>query len=344
MAELRCVRRNRERDDLTAYQENDFNLLQAYEEYKLRDLDEDETDGWNHWEYINCLDRDLLIRNQLEDVRKQRKRILDSKNAHQRVQPIIEAIDIVLDNGIEKRNMNSAKIRTNMRSIETIFTEVDGDVRYRNMRSNHEGTCKEVNGINVGYVEIKVGVNLRTHKFVIFRWGQWRVFDPIRMIIRVEPEVLADRELGTNPITDRPYPNRPSMYHTVLNNLGFRDARANNRPLYYSINRFTFYRGDNNCRAVIRYRTDFHRPEEVTTCAEIDEFEINSNISMFVMKYIVRAQNAPYFLDYFVREFDGITDEMIRYGYIGDNLIHNLMEEAILTPGQLRILRERYTQ
>ena len=85
-------------------------------------------------------------------------------------------------------------------------------------------------------------------------------------------------------------------------------------------------------------------PIAVMDKAEIDEFEINSNISMFVMKYIVRAQNAPYFLDYFVREFDGITDEMIRYGYIGDNLIHNLMEEAILTPGQLRILRERYTQ
>jgi hypothetical protein len=337
--ELECEKK-RDENRLHALRGEPLNMHADYAKYEIREtkiydrdivnkLRLDETDGWNHWEYMNCINRNIELTDMLKSIREDRQKSAKQKNSDKKE----------VDTEIEK---NNGHMRENETYLKSIFTLIDGKVRYKKITSGHYGLCKELKGIELKYVKIKFGVNLENHKFVIFRWGKWRVFDPMSMIIKVEPERVRDIEMGTNPITERNYTQKPSKYHTVLNNI------VAIEPLYYSISNFTFYRlNGNNCEPKTKYRKSFPPSEKIIDCDEIKKFENNSNISMFVVKHIIQGGKIGGFLDYFVREFDGITDEIRGYGgFIGfGKTYHNLMEEAILSDGALdRLYRITYNE
>ena len=189
-------------------------------------------------------------------------------------------------------------------------------------------------------------------EFFIFRWGNWRRFDPVNYMIEVD---LNTTEIGINPFTDKPYKNLTDQYHTVLRKLKNQDKTSN--VLYYDIRKNTFYKEENkNCNEVFKYQKGGNfcgfnsmlerdwKLEEIDKLSKAFHAVLMLNDKAYRQEYIndfggnnkslikenEEDRNYLEFMNPFVNEFGGVMDEMLKYGYsfiLSDE--RNLAEELI---------------
>jgi hypothetical protein len=209
------------------------------------------------------------------------------------------------------------------------------NVIYTTLHTSRNGMCEyiEVPGVLFGTnerrftnVKIEFGIDLDTHKFVIFRWGRWREFDPINYVIKTDISgyKTKDKELRKNPFSNRVYQGTPHYYHTVLrmlNKICGTDTNNDEKVFYYSIIHRTFFR-EGDCEPVKLYsgvgneRAGCNNINRYVDCGDIKEkFEHNSNFKINIAKEILQTGNASChnrdeFLVPFVQEFYGAMDEI----------------------------------
>jgi hypothetical protein len=178
-------------------------------------------------------------------------------------------------------------------------------------------------------VKIEFGIDLDTHKFVIFRWGRWREFDPINYVIKTDISgyKTKDKELRKNPFSDRArlvYKGTPYYYHTVLrmlNKICGTETNNDEKVFYYSIIHRTFFR-QGDCKPVKIYSkvgNERDACENISSYVDCDnikrKFEHNSIFKINIAKEILQTGNASChnrdeFLVPFVQEFYGAMDEI----------------------------------
>jgi hypothetical protein len=189
-------------------------------------------------------------------------------------------------------------------------------------------------------------------EFFIFRWGNWRRFDPVNYMIEVD---LNTTEIGINPFTDKPYKNLTDQYHTVLRKIKNQDKTST--VLYYDIKKNIFYKKENqNCNEVFKYQKGGNscrfnsmlerdwKLEEIDKLSKAFHAVLMLNDKAYRQEMIndfggnnkslikKNEEDRDYleFMNPFVNEFGGVMDEMLKYGYsfiLSDE--RNLAEELI---------------
>ena len=193
--------------------------------------------------------------------------------------------------------------------------------------------------IDVPVFKISLKFDLNNHKFYIFRWGNWRSFDPINNLIEV---IFDTHEDGINPFTNEPYKGNTDKYHTVLRKIKNK-TKPNTSTYYYSIIDKTFY--DNTCEEVFKYQTGGNCSIFNSTL-DRSEQQLYKLFNIYIHIWYIYGQWFEYdnnyfwnsycefddteymsFMKPFVNEINGIMDEMIKHGYFSDR--RNLAEELI---------------
>ena len=196
---------------------------------------------------------------------------------------------------------------------------------------------------------IKIGINLDTKRYVVFRWGTWRNFAPGPFIIEVNLD--EEKELGINPFTGNPYTKNPLAYHTVLRKLKSLLPKTN--KVYYAVKEKVFVKLPSKtdegayCHFVSVYASEKQEKHllkkvfnnQVGNCRYIEFFDQES-VAFRLDRFL---DYDFYKLDFgFRREFNTLADEMIKYGKFTDR--RNLVEELIWgsEDPELKITRDNY--
>jgi hypothetical protein len=227
------------------------------------------------------------------------------------------------------------------------------NVIYKILLTEENGLCKSVGDTQFGNVNIEFGINLNLYKFVIFRWGRWRVFDPINYVIKLDltGNEVKDKELRENPFfTHHVYGKTPYYYHTVLRMLEKKctDGSANpEKVFYYSIIHRTFFRESDLEPIKIYSKVD----NEKAGCKSLKKlirtegltinFEKNSNVKIGLLTEILKINNSgcnnqDEFLFPFVQEFYGAMDELRKSDKI------NIVEKMIFDDEQIQETLDNY--
>jgi hypothetical protein len=223
------------------------------------------------------------------------------------------------------------------------------NVIYTTLNTTRKGICSSMKlprdiifGTDFTDFKIEFGIDLDTFKFVIFRWGRWREFDPINYVIKVDisGNETKDKELRQNPLNPgHVYFRSPKFYHTVLRKLDriCKDGTNNNETVfYYSIIHRTFFR-QGDCEPVKIYSRIEDEPnkclymKELINCTDLnEEFENYSKFRINIAKTILdegnrSCHNKDEFLFPFVQEFYGAMDEILADARISmvENMILN---------------------
>jgi hypothetical protein len=194
--------------------------------------------------------------------------------------------------------------------------------------------------------------------FVIFRWGQWRLFDPTNNIILVELELNNRREVGINLITGKPYEKPSYKYHTILRRLNKTRYAVNTRTkqgrdylsvpesigttLFYLISNYTFYTipllelntsGNQPCFPIRKYtREDIvSHPDRLSDQRSYGLIEKERSIAckpsaVFSSKYSKEKlkhifKDPVSYMKLFIDEFNGVMDEFREYNEVKTNKV-----------------------
>ncbi len=191
--------------------------------------------------------------------------------------------------------------------------------------------------------------NERLWHFVIFRWGQWRKFDPENFIILIELVDNDEIEIGINPETGKRYNKKSYNYHTILRRLNktryavntitkqgrdYLSVPDSGAILFYVISNHTFYTrrmleattsGNPPCFPVRKYTkqnvlSHKDRLEDQRTYGLVEkERSIACNANDMFNETFYRdkleniLKNKDKFLIPFGSEFSGVMDEFRTY-------------------------------
>jgi hypothetical protein len=255
----------------------------------------------------------------------------------------------------EKQQFSIIKIKNKIRPNKLTEFPTPGfenHIYYKTLKCDISRKCKQIKVtesggfekyINTIQFEVDIGIDTVKGKFVIFRWGDWREFDPFSYII-VLNNTRADYkkiEKGFNLHDNNRYENGAINYHTILRKIYSKKPSIHDITLYYDIKTRTFFNANDCTPLIVYYNTIKPKDEYFDTLKSICKSKsFNSNINVNLLQTIL--ENKDNFLFPFVKEFGGAMDVLKSYasGFFKKN-IRNLAEELIWDVGDDEKVKSR---